>query len=150
MMKRANGFTLIELMIVVVIIGIIASVAYPSYQDSIKQSRRNDAQGVLTSFAAAMERRYTIQNTFTGAAAGGADTGAPAATVFPSEAPLDGSSKYYDLTIQAATATTFTLRAAPKGAQAGDGYLELLSSGLKRWDVNGAGTVKNCWRESDC
>ncbi len=148
MIKKANGFTLIELMIVVVIIGILAAVVYPSYQDNIKQTRRNDAQGVLTSFAAAMERRYTIENTFTGAAAGGANTGAP--TIFPTQSPLEGSTKYYNLTIQAATATTFTLRATPIGSQAGDGYLELLSSGLKRWDVNGAGTVKNCWRESDC
>jgi len=98
-----------------------------------------------------MEMHHARQNTFTGAADGGADTGSPAATLFPSEAPLDGSTKFYDLTIEAATATSFTLRATPKNAQAGTGYLELLSTGAKRWDRNVVNntidttTLENTW-----
>lgn len=134
-----RGFTLIELMIVVAIVGILAAVAYPSYQEQVKSSRRSDATGALTNFANAMERYATVNSTYLGAAAGGADTGAP--TVFATEAPLDGSTKYYDLTINAATATTFTLRATPKGAQAGDGYMELLSTGQRRWDTDNSGSI---------
>jgi prepilin-type N-terminal cleavage/methylation domain-containing protein len=59
-----NGFTLIELMIVVAIIGILASIAYPSYQESILKSRRADAKGALLGFANAMERHFTETNSY--------------------------------------------------------------------------------------
>jgi type IV pilus assembly protein PilE len=56
---RSKGFTLTEIMIVVAIIGIIAAIAYPSYQDSVRKSRRADARAVLLEAAQFMERRYT-------------------------------------------------------------------------------------------
>lgn len=144
--KKQSGFTLIELMIVVAIIGIIAAIAYPSYSDHVDRARRSDAQGALVGLAAAMERHYATNNSYQGAASGGADTGAPA--IYPDEVPLDGNNKSYDLTIQSAAATSFTLRAAPKGAQAGDGMLELDSTGIRRWDSDGDGsfgTGENTW-----
>ncbi len=154
MKYRTSGFTLIELMIVVVIIGIMATIGYPSYQDSVKKSRRGDAQSALLGFAAAMERRYVNgANTYLGAANAGANTGTPAATLYPSQAPLDGNPKVYDLTIAAATATSYTLRADPitGGLMDGDGYLELLSNGQKQWDWNddnaiAADGTESCWR----
>ena len=83
-MKKMNtlshakqGFTLIELMIVVAVIGILAAIAYPSYQDSVIRSNRNVAKGDLQGLAQAMERWRVQNNTFKGAAAGGSDTGAP-------------------------------------------------------------------------
>lgn len=146
------GFTLVELMIVIAIIGILAAVGYPSYVSNIVDGRRSDAMGTLASFANAMERRYAGgANTYLGAATTGADTGAPDASVFASEAPLSGADKYYNLTIAAATATTYTLRATPKGGQASDGYLELLSTGQKQWDRDNNGSIsgtENCWDES--
>ncbi|NMT65520.1 type IV pilin protein [Marinobacter orientalis] len=143
--KKQSGFTLIELMIVVAIIGIIAAIAYPNYTDYVDRARRSDAQGALMGLAAAMERHYATNNSYLGAASGG-DTGAPA--IYPDEAPLDGNNKYYDLTIQSATASSFTLRAAPKGAQAGDGWLELDSTGARRWDSDASTTFEtgeNTW-----
>jgi type IV pilus assembly protein PilE len=137
MKKTQHGFTLIELMIVIVIISILAGIALPAYQNYLTKSRRGDAQGALNNFANVMERYYTENYTYEGAAAGGADTGAPA--IFSTTAPLDGNSVYYNLTIQAADATTFTLRATPVNAQAGNGYLELTSTGLRRWDRNNDG-----------
>ena len=134
-LQRSKGFTLMELMIVVAIIGILAAIAYPSYENSVKKSRRADAKGALDGFAQAMERYFTANNTYLGAATGGADTGAP--TIYSTESPIDGSTKYYNLTIQAATATTFTLRATPKNGQAGDGMLEIDNTGARRWDANG-------------
>lgn len=138
--RASGGFTLIELMIVVAIIGIIAAIAYPSYQDQVTKTRRMDAQGALSGFASAMERYYTENGTYKGAGAGGGDTGAP--TIFPDKAPLDGSNKYYDLKIAAADRNTYELRAVPiaGSAQAGDGAIRLKSTGEKEWDKGGSGT----------
>lgn len=136
-MERSAGITLIELMIVVAIVGILAFVAYPSYQEHVERTRRSDAQGALMGLASAMERHFTTNNSYAGAADGGGDTGDPAN--YPDEAPLDGSQKYYDLDIQAADATSYTVRATPKNAQAGDGFLELTSTGVRRWDRNNDG-----------
>jgi len=145
-----NGFTLIELMIVLAIIAILAAIAYPSYQDHIQRTRRADAMGTLLGMAGAMERYYTERNSYVGTAAGTAPS-PPAATLYPSQAPLDGSTKYYNLTIETATANAFTLRATPIGAQAGDGYIELTSINARRWDRNDNGAVtadELCWERS--
>ncbi|MCM0610994.1 type IV pilin protein [Marinobacter sediminum] len=142
---KESGFTLIELLIVVAIVGIIAAIAYPSYQEYVERTRRVDAQGVLMEMSAAMERYYATNNSYGGAAAAAADTGAPA--IFPDEAPLESDQKYYDLTIESADATSYTLRATPKGVQAGNGNLELDSTGVRRWDVNDDGfdSGDNTW-----
>lgn len=55
-----KGFTLIELMIVVAILGIIAAIAYPSYQDSVMRSQRADALTTLSRLASEQERFYTL------------------------------------------------------------------------------------------
>jgi type IV pilus assembly protein PilE len=138
--KSGAGFSLIELMVAVAIVGILAMVAYPSYQNQVQRTRRADAQGALMGLAGALERHFTVNNTYLGAAAGGGDTGAPA--IYPTEAPLDGNTKYYDLTIQAATASTYTIAAAPKGAQAGDGCGTLT---VTHTGVRGAAQA-DCWR----
>ncbi|MBT5967504.1 MAG: prepilin-type N-terminal cleavage/methylation domain-containing protein, partial [Gammaproteobacteria bacterium] len=54
--REIKGFTIIELMITVAIIGILASIAYPSYQESVYKSRRADGKGALLGLANAMER----------------------------------------------------------------------------------------------
>jgi len=141
-MRIDKGFTLIELMVVVAIIGILAGIAYPSYQDSVLKSRRRDAGGALLGFVNAMERYYTETNSYTGAAGTSgtpANTGAP--RIYSIKSPVDGSDKYYDLTINAATATTYTLRATPFGAQASDscGNLEITNTGVKSPSTAG------CW-----
>jgi len=135
--KKQQGFTLMELMIVVAIIGILTAIAYPNYQESVNSSRRSDAQGALTGFAGAMERHFTANNSYLGAGVAGADTGAPA--IYATQSPLDGTSKYYNLTIQAATVTTYTLRATPINGQVGNGLMELLSTSQKRWDKDNSG-----------
>ena len=60
----AAGFTLIELMIVVVIIGVIAAIAYPSYQRSVRESNRSEAHAALTTLAALQERFFSNQNSY--------------------------------------------------------------------------------------
>lgn len=145
-MNKQHGFNLIELMIVVAIVGIIAAVAYPSYLEQIRQSRRADCSGALTSLGSSMERFFTVNNTYLGAATGGANTGAPA--IFSATCPVDGGAATYNLTIQAATGSTYTVQAAPVGQQANDecGTLTLTNTGLKGVTGADAGvTWQQCW-----
>ena len=148
-MNKQKAFTLIELMVTVAIVGILASIAYPTYQDSVMKSRRADAKGALLGFENAMERYFTVNNTYLGA--GGtdgshADTGAP--RIYSTTSPVDGGTAYYNLTISAATASTYTLNAAPKvdGPQAGDkcGTLTLTHTGVKGFTGTGGSTAE-CW-----
>ncbi len=149
MKNKSSGFTLIELMVTVVIIGILAAIAYPSYQDSVKQSRRAAAQVALISLGNAMERVFTQNNTYK---PGGATPtlGTAAGDIFPAQAPLDGTAKQYNLSISAVTATTYTVLATPISgtSQASDGMLALDGTGAKRWDKNADGsfgTSENTW-----
>ncbi len=139
-LARKNGFSLIELLIVVVIIGILASIAFPSYTGYLKKARRSDGQGCLLGFANAMDRYYTQNNTYTGAANGGGDTGAPDASIYSNKCPLDGSTTYYALTINSSSDIAYTLFATPQGPQTSDGRLELDSTGAKRWNSKDDGT----------
>ncbi|UEX79861.1 type IV pilin protein [Spiribacter halobius] len=123
--------------------------AYPAYQEQVRSSRRADAQAALSAFGNAMERHYTEELTYEGAAAGGSDTGAPA--IFPTEAPIDGGTKYYDLTIVSADGNSYTIQASPKGPQSDDGALQLDSTGARRWDTNNDGSFgsgEECWERS--
>lgn len=151
-MDRYKGFTLIELIIVIAIVGLLAAIAYPAYTDQVRKARRADAQAALSGFAVAMERYFTEQAPPTyvnaTAAGSGAGPGAPIAAVYPSEAPLDGNTKYYDLTINSASGSAYELRAAPKNAQAGDdcGTFTLTSTGQKGITGGASGlTWQDCW-----
>lgn len=141
--SKHRGFTLIELMIVVVIVAILGGIALPSYQDHVVSSRRADAQGALMGLSQAMERYYTERGTYVGAA-----DGSNVPTVYPSTSPSDGSTVQYNLRVTTLTATNYVLTATPTGGQAGrDGNLTLDSLGAKTW-TNADGGVRNCWTKS--
>ncbi len=144
-----RGFTLVEVMIVLVIVSIVTAFSYASYQHNIHKVRRTDAQTTLVSFSAAMERHYIAKGSYLDA-----DDGNPAdalgflvpdAAVFESEAPLDGSVKYYDLRISALTATAYTLHAIPKGSQSSDGKMKVGSTGERVWDNANDGSYSSVW-----
>lgn len=135
--KKQKGFTLIEILIAVAIIGILAGIAFPSYKESMKKSRRVDAQAALQGLAQAMERHYTTSGSYedaAGTSGSPADTGAP--HIFAIKSPIDGDQTHYNLWIQAADATSYTLVAEPVNAQSGDGILALSSTGLRGWDAD--------------
>jgi len=127
----------------VAIVGILAGIAYPSYQDSVMKSRRADAKGALLGFANAMERHFTETNSYLGAGTTNGNTGIP--TVFSATSPVDGGTAYYNLTINAATAVSYTLNAAPTGAQTNDkcGTLSLTQTGAR--GISTAIPVTDCW-----
>ncbi|MHB9101711.1 MAG: type IV pilin protein [Sulfuricella sp.] len=133
---KTSGFTLIELMITVAVIGILAAIAYPSYQDSIRKSRRADAKSALLNAAQSMEKFYTENSKYTGATVG---------TVVPASS-TDG---YYTLSFSVApSAAAYTLQAAPttKGNQGADkcGNFTLSSTGVKGVNSGTLG-VADCW-----
>lgn len=73
MPARMRGVTLLELMIVVVVVGILAAVAYPSYRDSVDRARRNEARALLLEIAQNQERFYLQNNSYGDMAALGYD-----------------------------------------------------------------------------
>lgn len=137
LMRNQAGVTLIELMITVVIVGILAAVAYPSYQTHVARANRAEAEGILMENAQFLERSYTTANRYDQNSAG-------AATALPFTAsPKTGTAKY---TIAATygTSQTFTLTATRAGSMANDpcGNLTLDNTGVKGASL---GTVADCW-----
>ena len=132
-----KGFTLIEMMVVVAIVGILASIAFPSYQNVVAKSRRQDAMDVLTGLASALERYKTVNNTYVGASLGGD------APIYPAHSPIGSGTKYYDLVINHIDASSFTIQADPisGSSQEGDGLIELASTNQRGWDEDDSGGI---------
>ncbi len=143
--KGNSGFTLIELMVTVAIIGILASIAYPSYQEQIAKSRRNEATNALFSSAQALERFYSANGRYTKTAGG---TDLPA--VFVTKVP-DSGTTFYTIAATAAGNNTFTLKATRSGPMTGDacGNFTLNETGqlaLLDKPSGSSKTVADCWR----
>ena len=120
--KNALGFSLIELMIVVAIVGILGAIAYPSYNSHMHTSRRTDAQRIMISHAQSMERYFTSNGKYvsSGTTCGPSD---PTATA------------YYTFS-NSCTATTFTITASPvtsSGQPAGDQTLSNTGARTGTW-----------------
>lgn len=135
----ANGFTLIELMIVVAVVAILAAIALPSYQDSVRKSRRGQAKADMVEYAQRAERFHTINNTYVGF---NTIPAAPLPVVSPREA---GATPAYRLDY-AATQNTFTITAQPLGGQLNDTRcLDLSINQANVKTENGSGTLSDCW-----
>lgn len=132
-----RGFTLIEVMIVVVIIGILSAIAMPLYSQYVQNARRAEARAVLMENAQYMQRFYTQNGSFARTLAGNAP-------VLPTTA-----NTYYDFANDPAAlgTTTFTLQATPKagGPMASDkcGQLTLTNTGVRG---SAKLTAAECWK----
>ncbi|AMJ58582.1 pilus assembly protein PilE [Stenotrophomonas sp. KCTC 12332] len=130
--RHIAGFTLIELMIVVVVIAILAAIAYPSYQQHVIKARRAAVAGCLQQGAQLMERYYTTNLTY---------VGAPAPSC---EAAL---TNFYTVGFQggAPTARAFILGAVPTAIQKDSkcGTLSINAQGVRT--KSGSATVAECW-----
>jgi type IV pilus assembly protein PilE len=134
---RSAGFTLVELMVVIVIATILGSIAIPAYRSQIQKSRRTEARTALLDLAAREERFLSTNNTY---------TNTPANLGYAGTFPVVVGSSYYQVNVTAFTQTTFTATATPIGAQATDtacGTFTIDQTGMQT--VTGASGAKACW-----
>lgn len=132
-MLKHKGFTLIELMTVVVIIGILAAIAYPSYSRYVQKGYRTEAKSALLDLAARQERHYAQNYRY-----------ADLSVLGVSDKTEQGK---YLLSIPKSSKTEFELQASPTFADAECGIFVLKSNGEKSMkSTNGVtGTVADCW-----
>jgi type IV pilus assembly protein PilE len=148
-MRSNKGFTLIELMIVVVIIGILAAIGYPSYKNHLVQSRRADAQVALSRMATMQEKFFSQCNSYTVNIDGGSLSNCDGLNLPGATGTADqiySPDRFYVLTVAAGgtgdIATSFVATATPATGttQEGDGKFTIAHTGQKQWDKNNDGT----------
>lgn len=125
--KHQSGFNLIELLIVITIVGILAAVAFPSYQESVRKSNRTDGQSALLEVISRMERSFYNNNTYT------TDL---SALGYASASAVASPEGHYELSVLAATTSCLitscvTIKATAVNNQVLDGDLTLDTRGQK-------------------
>lgn len=138
--SKGSGFSLIELLIVVAIIGVLVAVALPAYQDSVLAGGRAEGQSLLMEVASDQERFYSINNSYSTNAAPLAD---------PPVATRTSESGRYQVSVAAcgggSIANCFVATATPQGSQTDDSCTTLTITHTGQRGATGD-TVENCWR----
>ena len=119
-MRKQAGFTLIELMIAVVVIGILAAIALPSYNSYIRRSHCENAKATLLAAANMMERYRAQNNTYLNASLGRY-----------AQSPTDGREQF-TIALNTSSPTRFRIVAFPVAMLSGKGLLVLESTGERR------------------
>ncbi|MEO1544081.1 MAG: type IV pilin protein [Pseudomonadota bacterium] len=142
--RKQFGYSLIELLTAVAIVGILASIIVPSYRDSVRKARRSDSQAVVLELQQFMERFYTENGRYDQDRAGNPVT--DSIPVLLQKSPKEGAVVHYNLVVGNLAERTFTITATPAGDQASDkcGDLTLTEAGTKGMSATGL-TVAQCW-----
>ena len=131
-MRHHKGFTLIELMIVVAIIGILAAIAYPAYQDYVLRAKRGDAMNALAAIRIAQEQHRASN------------------TLFSSSTTINGSDystspeRYWTVSVSSADASSFTVTAEPLAPHADSICTKFVADRNGAVDV-GSASLDDCW-----
>ena len=143
MPRQQHGMTLIELMIVVVIVAVLASIAVPSYRSYVLRTHRTEARTALLNLAAAQEKFYLENNTYA--------TNSVLATAPPAGLGLQTTTEngWYTVAIaNGANAANFTATATATGAQAADtdcASFSITGLGVKTATKSGGAASTVCW-----
>ncbi|PJE79071.1 Fimbrial protein [invertebrate metagenome] len=125
-MWNQKGFTLLELMIVVLIIGILSAILYPSYNSYMREARRSDGAAFLLTIMQQQERYFTEELTYTDDLR---------QLGYSARSGMLSSGRFYKVSVERCGSLNYSvcirLRAKPEGAQAGDGDLTLDSRGSR-------------------
>jgi type IV pilus assembly protein PilE len=139
MYKKTRGFTLVELMVVVVILGILLAIAVPSYGDYMRKAARAQAKSVVLDLAQIEERYFTNNTTYLAVGAGSVSLPAGWQNYSGSEY----ASRKYDVTVAAGATgvigTSFTITATPT-----NGFSDP-DCGTLTLDSRGTKSPANCW-----
>lgn len=151
--STTRGFTLIEVMIAVTIVTILLAIAIPTYQSSVRKSRRVEARTAVLDAAAREQRYYSINQTFTNAQG---DLGYAAAGTNTAVTGISVGSGYYTITIPniaapaAGAPATFSVTATAAGTQVNDTGCQtftVTSTGQQSaTDSGGADATVACWQ----
>lgn len=136
---RQAGFTLIEVMIVVAIIGILAAIAYPSYTEYVQRGNRTEGQALLSDAAARQERYFSQNNTYVTAAD---DIGKLGMNLSNNRS---ATGKYVFSVSKVNGDGGYTLTATQQFSDTKCGNLTLTANGVKGATGTGA-TASDCWR----
>ena len=131
-MRHQKGFTLIELMIVVTIIGILAAIAYPAYQDYVLRAKRGDAMNGLAAIRIAQEQHRASN------------------TLFSSSTTISGNDYssspegYWTIAVSSADGSSFVVTAEPKAPHADDTCTKFVADRNGAVDA-GTASLNECW-----
>ena len=142
--KSAVGFSLIELLVVLVIVGIVSAIALPNYRQHIQRGHRAEAAGALLEAQHFMERYYSAHGRYDGTVQ---EPGKPPELPLRLQGIPAGADLRYQLSLESTTVNAYELRAEPVGSMADDkcGTLTLNQTGLKGLADSDL-SVADCWR----
>ena len=148
--QKQRGFTLIELMITVAIVGILAAIALPNYTQYVQRGHRAGAKNALLALAQRLEQNYTLAASYAVLQDGTTISDTTISNWGMNQVPVSGSARYI-ISFQTGSPTTiaFTIIATPTGAQASDtcGVMSLDNRNLKSaaGQNNRHQLTRDCW-----